>query len=208
MTLIGFLEQFEHRFRCAEGIEQCPIRERVDRIVGTVQRSPARCVKQIPPLVEKRIGKDELDRTLLAFTDHFPPVEVYRRGGDSKTWLKGSTAGKRHSRLAMEELLLLWLANQNPAFSPYLELFDDQALEKRTAELRTTVEELTDAKDEIARLRRQVSALETRLATTEKNSERIDALTPWSGNARTHSRKQLRQIAASIEKYQLGSRIA
>jgi len=36
----------------------------------------------------------------------------------------------------MEELLLLWLANQNPAFSPYLELFDDQELEKRTAYLR------------------------------------------------------------------------
>ena len=32
-------------------------------------------------------------------------------------------------------------------------------------------------------------------------SERIDALTPWSGNARTHSKKQVRQIARSIETF-------
>ncbi len=51
-----------------------------------------------------------------------------------------------------------------------------QALEKRTTELRTAVEELTSAKNEIARLRRQVSAMEIRLAASEKNSERIDAL--------------------------------
>ena len=31
--------------------------------------------------------------------------------------------------------------------------------------------------------------------------ERIDALLPWSANARTHSPKQIRQIAASIETF-------
>ena len=31
--------------------------------------------------------------------------------------------------------------------------------------------------------------------------ERIDALVPWSANARTHSKKQIRQIAASIETF-------
>ena len=38
------------------------------------------------------------------------------------------------------------------------------------------------------------------MATTIINM-RIDALTPWSGNARTHSSKQIRQIAASIETF-------
>jgi hypothetical protein len=33
----------------------------------------------------------------------------------------------------LEEMLLLWLANNNPAFSPFLELFDDATLEKETA---------------------------------------------------------------------------
>ena len=31
--------------------------------------------------------------------------------------------------------------------------------------------------------------------------ERIEALLPWSANARTHSPKQIRQIAASIETF-------
>ena len=38
-----------------------------------------------------------------------------------------------HRQLVLEELLLLWLGNVNPAFSPFLELFDDAALEKETA---------------------------------------------------------------------------
>ncbi len=84
---------------------------------------------------EKRIGKEELDRTLVRFIDHFPPVTVHRSRTAPEAWLKGATAGVSHRRLAIEELLLLWLANRNPAFSPYLELFDDGALEKATAYL-------------------------------------------------------------------------
>jgi glycosidase len=112
----------------------------IDEILHfVVQRFEAemsdKAVDRALSFVEKRIGRAELDRTLREFTDYFPPVEVYRKRSDPKSWLKGTTAGKRHRRLAMEELLALWLANQNPAFSPYLELFDDQALEKRTAYL-------------------------------------------------------------------------
>ena len=36
-------------------------------------------------------------------------------------------------QIVFEELVMLWLANANPAFAPYLELFDDSALEKGTA---------------------------------------------------------------------------
>ena len=32
-------------------------------------------------------------------------------------------------------MLMLWLANMNPAFSPFVELFDDSALEKETSYL-------------------------------------------------------------------------
>lgn len=85
--------------------------------------------------LEKRIGPDELNRTLLQFADQFPPVTVYRNRRAPKSWLEGRTSGVSHRRLAIEELLLLWLANQNPAFSPYLELFDDDLLERVTAYL-------------------------------------------------------------------------
>ena len=85
--------------------------------------------------LEKRIGPDELNRTLLQFADQFPPVAAYRNRTAPKSWLEGRTAGVSHRQLAIEELLLLWLANQNPAFSPYLELFDDDLLERSTAYL-------------------------------------------------------------------------
>ena len=33
----------------------------------------------------------------------------------------------------LEELLMLWLANVNPAFAPFLELFEDAGLQEHTA---------------------------------------------------------------------------
>ena len=53
--------------------------------------------------VEERVGGEELERTLLQFADQFPPVAVYRARTSAKTWLKGSTAGVSHRRLAAEE---------------------------------------------------------------------------------------------------------
>jgi hypothetical protein len=38
-----------------------------------------------------------------------------------------------HRQIVLEEMLLLWLANVNPATSPFMELFDDTRLEKETA---------------------------------------------------------------------------
>jgi glycosidase len=80
-----------------------------------------------------RLGHEELDRTLLAFSDHFPTVEVYRRKLNSRDWLLAGTAGVPNRAIALEEAMMLWLANLNPAFKPFGELFDDEALEKSTA---------------------------------------------------------------------------
>ena len=43
-------------------------------------------------------------------------------------WLATETAGTSNRVIALEELLLLWLANTNPAFAPFEELFDDGPL--------------------------------------------------------------------------------
>ncbi|MCJ7783099.1 MAG: alpha-amylase family glycosyl hydrolase, partial [Desulfobacterales bacterium] len=40
--------------------------------------------------------------------------------------------GVPHRLIVLEEMLMLWLANMNPAFSPLIELFDDSALEEGT----------------------------------------------------------------------------
>ena len=59
------------------------------------------------------------------FADEFPPLAVYRREVSLEDYLEGETAGVPHRQILLEEMLMLWLANANPAFAPFLELFDD-----------------------------------------------------------------------------------
>jgi hypothetical protein len=77
---------------------------------------------------EARLGGDELDHALLAFTEQFPPVEVHAGRSTAPEWLARSTAGTPHRAVALEELMMLWLANANPAFRRFTELFDDAPL--------------------------------------------------------------------------------
>jgi glycosidase len=79
------------------------------------------------------LGRDELDQTLLHFVREFPPLGVYRRNMSAEEYLSADTNGASNRQIALEELLLLWLANANPAFSPFHELFDDSLLSKDTA---------------------------------------------------------------------------
>ena len=45
----------------------------------------------------------------------FPPTAVYKGEVDADSYLDGVTAGIPHRQIALEELLLLWLENANPA---------------------------------------------------------------------------------------------
>ncbi|HHM23797.1 MAG TPA: alpha-amylase, partial [Bacteroidetes bacterium] len=84
-------------------------------------------------LLRREIGDEELDRTLLRFVEQFPPLQVYRGQISAEAYLQGMTEGIPNREIALEEMVMLWLANANPAWSPYLELFDDSDLEKHTA---------------------------------------------------------------------------
>jgi hypothetical protein len=90
--------------------------------------------------VETAIGRDALDRLLLAFVGEFPPLAVHRGETTAAAWLAGASGGRSHRELALEELLLLWLANVNPAFGPFAELFRDTPL--RTTGYREGIEAL------------------------------------------------------------------
>jgi hypothetical protein len=97
--------------------------------------------QQIKPIVMQEaldwlygmLGKDEVDETLLQFVKEFPPMAVYRRGMDPQDYLNSESDGISNRQVALEELLMLWLANANPAFAPFQELFDDSHLAKETA---------------------------------------------------------------------------
>ncbi len=70
---------------------------------------------------------------LLAFVQQFPGSSVYRGEQTPREWLAGSTAGIPHRAAAIEEMMLLWMANRNAAFRPFEELFEDRALVEKTA---------------------------------------------------------------------------
>src|SRR6201996_3206833 len=88
-----------------------------------------------------RIGSDELDRMLLTFVEQFPGSSVYHGLQTPTEWLGGSTDGAPHRAVALEEMLLLWMANRNEAFRPFDELFEDRRLAEQTA-YRSVVEKL------------------------------------------------------------------
>ncbi|MCC6175848.1 MAG: alpha-amylase [Chloroflexi bacterium] len=86
--------------------------------------------------IEERVGREETDRALRRFADSFPTVAVYRRQLDLDAYLQGQSESVPNRQIVLEELLLLWLANMNPAFAPYIELFDDSDLRRDTTYLR------------------------------------------------------------------------
>ena len=69
-----------------------------------------------------------LDETLFKFIDEFPPVAVYQGNQSVQEYLSNSTNGIPHKQISMEEMLLVNIANNNPAAQSYKELFDDSAL--------------------------------------------------------------------------------
>jgi glycosidase len=83
--------------------------------------------------LDERLGKEAVSRTLRRFADEFPPLAVYRREAGLEEYVEGETDGVPHRQILLEEMLMLWLANLNPAFAPFLELFDDDSLSRQTA---------------------------------------------------------------------------
>ena len=88
----------------------------------------------------ERVGEDNVDRLLRTFVQEFPNVAIYRGEVSLDRWLDHSTEGLHHREAVLEELMLLWLANQNPAFRPFRELYDDTKLAQSTAYKQVTAQ--------------------------------------------------------------------
>jgi len=82
--------------------------------------------------LKKDLGEEELEYLLNKFTTDFPPLSVYRKQVSVNKYLSGKTGSATNREIALEEILLLYLANLNPAFSPFKELFDDTTISKET----------------------------------------------------------------------------
>jgi hypothetical protein len=90
-------------------------------------------IQQALDWLDTRAGVEHVDQCLASFADQFPQLAVYRGEISLAAYLQGSTDGVPNRQILMEEMILLWLTNANPATSPFTDLFDDSSLRKETS---------------------------------------------------------------------------
>ena len=109
----------------------------------------------------EQLGRPAVDATLHTFADQFPTSGVYRGAVSPDDYLSGETAGVSNRLIALEELVMLWLANQNPAFSPLRELFGDDVLAGDTAyrQMMSSLQEFFDTQPAFGPLAQRLLAM-------------------------------------------------
>ena len=81
--------------------------------------------------IETKIGTEAFAALIQTFIHEFPPRAVYKKEMSESEWLAGSdTDGTANRIIALEEMMMLILANENPAFEPFFRLFSDTVLKK------------------------------------------------------------------------------
>ena len=91
-------------------------------------------MKELMSELDANFSKEEIDKLLLQFINEFPPVEVYQNKISAEEYLSqtaldiGTETPRTNREATIEELILLHLANENPAFKPFTILFDDSNL--------------------------------------------------------------------------------
>jgi glycosidase len=84
--------------------------------------------------LESRVSKDAMDNALKLFVQEFPPDAVFNGDISAEAYVEGHSEGVPHRHLLLEELMLLWLSNINPAQAPYREdLFHDGPLAEKSS---------------------------------------------------------------------------
>ena len=82
--------------------------------------------------LEVNLGAGRTVTLLESFCGRFPPRDVYTGKTGVSGYLTGTDGGMSCRSLCLEEILLLAMANLNPAFRQFLFLFDDSDLAKET----------------------------------------------------------------------------
>jgi glycosidase len=79
------------------------------------------------------LGDTAIDRLLEVFSDRFPTVACYEQTETPQESLDRDVDGISGRHVALEEILVLFVGNRNPAYSPLIELFDEQVIAIDTA---------------------------------------------------------------------------
>ena len=86
--------------------------------------------------LDRQYGRQAMNELLELFNTEFPPTDVYKNNLTVQQYLEqeatdAGTGGLRTNREStLEEMMLLHLANENPAFRPFTILFDEARLQQ------------------------------------------------------------------------------
>lgn len=95
-----------------------------------VQVNPGVFKKALNHLDEK-VGEEDTRKLLFDFISHFPPKDVYKEKISSFDYLNSFSVDRSNSEVTLEEMILLFIANFNPANSKLIELFDEKYLPEK-----------------------------------------------------------------------------
>ena len=116
------------RLRPAEVMAMAVVHEVYHAVVDLYRREHPAAFGGLQAALRERLGSD-FEGTLRAFVAGFPPPAVYQGQETVERVLAGPGGVEEY----LEEILLLWLANQNPAYAPIAPLVGDDELRRGTA---------------------------------------------------------------------------
>ncbi|OJX41538.1 MAG: alpha-amylase [Chloroflexi bacterium 44-23] len=80
----------------------------------------------------KKMSTQEINQVIELFLSTFPPSDVFQKKITPANYIATLKKNKQYE-LIMEEIILLWVENQNPALENYLELFPETLLTHESA---------------------------------------------------------------------------
>lgn len=91
---------------------------------GVFSRS-LKCLNEVP-------GKVETDKVFLEFINEFPSLNVYKGMVKPEAYLTEYSGSKPNKEILVEEIILLYFQNNNPAMTNLVDLYEDKPLADST----------------------------------------------------------------------------
>ncbi|MHA1804489.1 MAG: alpha-amylase family glycosyl hydrolase [Promethearchaeota archaeon] len=88
--------------------------------------------EELHEYLREEMGDEDLEKILISYLEEFPPPAIFNNELTPKEYLEKEIGNRKNEVLLLEDLIILWIGNENPSFTQYLEFFDDEILEKTT----------------------------------------------------------------------------
>ncbi|MGL4609364.1 MAG: alpha-amylase family glycosyl hydrolase [Trueperaceae bacterium] len=92
-----------------------------------------KALQQALGFVQEKVALEPFLVSQHRFVQEFPATEIFQNKIGVEEYLARSSGGVSHREIVLEETLMLYLANENPALKKFQELFDDTVLQTQTA---------------------------------------------------------------------------